>query len=72
MLAALVDLTGDSLDQSPILRQPFAALLDLFDRSVVFVLHFGDRVIAPDRVGQLLECAAIDFQSLPRIMVDLT
>ena len=55
MLAALVDLAGHALDQRAVLRQPFATLFDLFDRTVVLVLHLGDRVVAADRVGQLVE-----------------
>ena len=55
LLALVVHLPRDPLDQGAVLGQPFAALLDLLDRPVVFVLHLGDRVVAADRVGQLVE-----------------
>ena len=55
LLALVVDLPRDSLDQGPILGQSFAAFLHLLDGPVVFVLHLGDRIVAPDRIGQLVE-----------------
>ena len=55
LLALAVDLPGDALDQGAVLGQALAAFLQLLDRPVVFVLHLGDRVVAANRVGQLVE-----------------
>src|SRR5262249_55988257 len=55
------------LDQRAILRQALAPLTDLLDRSIVLVLHLGDRVVTADRVGQLVE---LRLDGLPDLRQD--
>ena len=55
LLALAVHLPGHALHQGTVLGQAFSAFLELLDRSIVLVLHLGDRIIAAEPVAQLVE-----------------
>ena len=54
VVAVAVHLPRDSLDERPILLEPFAALLHLIDGLVVLILQLRDRIGRPEEVGDLV------------------
>src|SRR5271157_5408684 len=61
LLALPIHLPGHALDQRAILGQALAAFTQLVDRSVVLVLHFGDRIVAAEPVAQFVELCREGF-----------
>jgi hypothetical protein len=50
----VLHLPRDSFHQRPVLLEAFAALLQLGNRQVVFILHLGDGIGGPEDVCQLV------------------
>src|SRR5208337_5639423 len=61
LLALTIHLPGDALNQRAILGQALAAFPVLLDRSLVLVLHLGDRIVAAEPVAQLVELCRDGF-----------
>ncbi|MBZ5636683.1 MAG: hypothetical protein LAO55_26455 [Acidobacteriia bacterium] len=58
VVAGAGHLPRDSLDQPTVGFETLAALFELFDRGVMFVLHLGDGVGLPEDVGDLVHLRA--------------